>query len=184
MLALESLASKYAQMQHNIAADFQKDAEKMKLHIRQTLCRCLPDCIVTDSLVADCYRFIPLVAPDHDPMHMGAIHAFAGCFLLHADCNDPMMLRLHKAACKVLSPKQAATRDDLRLVTLAALYEPKLLPDFECRRFVRYRLGLYDGIPRTCEEIACLLHQPLVYIHELEAAILFSFAHHAGGSHA
>ena len=183
-LQLETLAKKYALMQRDVIASSPMDTDHLQRHIRNPLCRCLPACMISDSVIADCLCFITLTNADNDPMHIGAIHAFAGDFLLHTDSADPLLIRLHHAACRFLPSTRAAARDDLRLVTLAALYEPHLLPPGEGTAYIRHRLGLRDGIPRTCEEIAVLMHKPLVYIHELEAALLTTLSQHAGGSHA
>lgn len=183
--SLQNLALKYARMQHEAALFSQTDDEKLRQHIMQTLCRCLPESVITVSMVEKCLASLDRSHTGTDPMHTGGIHAFAGDWLLHTISTDPLMQRLHDAACKYLRPDHTATRDDLRLVTLAALYDPKLLPPGEAAAFVRHRLGLRDGIPRSCEEIAAFMHKPLVYIHELESALLTILSsQYAGGHHA
>lgn len=185
LLSLQNLALKYARLQHEAADLAQMDDEKMCQHIRQTLCRCLPEIIVTSSIVEECWASLDRSHTAADPMHTGAIHAFAGDLLLHTSSADPLMQRLHAAACKYLRPNHTATRDDLRLVTLAALYDQQRIPAGEAISFVRHRLGHRDGIPRSCEEISAFMHKPLVYIHELESAILTILSlHYTGGTHA
>lgn len=182
---LQSLALKYASMQHEAAELAQQDPGSLRRHIRQTLCRCLPEAAITEDFVSRCFEAVRDLDAVHDPMHTGAIHAFAGELLLSADSADPLTVRLQDAARRLLPVSLPATRDDLRLVTLDALHAPGLLPDGEASAFVRQRLGLRDGIPRSCEEIAAAMHKPLTYIHELETAVLATLSlHHTGGRHA
>lgn len=181
--ALQTLALKYARMQHEAAILAQTDDEKMRQHIMQTLCRCLPESVVTASIVEECCASLRRSQTSTDPMHTGAIHAFARDLLLHSTSTNPLMQRLHDAACKYLRPDHTVTRDDLRLVSLAALYDSKHLPAGETIVFVRYRLGLRDGVPRSCEEIAAFMHKPLLYIHELETAILTILSSQCAGGH-
>lgn len=180
---LKLLASKYGNMQRN--AIRHASDESLRQHIAWTLCRCLPPAAVTESFVSDCYEALQDQDSSCDPMHTGAIHAFAGKYLLHTSDEEPLMKRLHHSACRLLPPGSAATRDSLRLITLDALFDPQLLPQGMHIAFVRHRLGLKDGVPRSCEEIAAFMHKPLTYIHELESAILTVLSsNYTGGHHA
>ena len=176
---LQTLAARYADMQRNIAET--ADAAALRRHIVSTLTRCLPAAFVTDDMVAHCFNAVHSLPLEVDPMHTGAIHAWAGVYLLTAaDAQHPLLRRLHCSALRLLG-ERPATRDDLRLVTLDALYQPGLLPPGPETAFVRHRLGLCS--PRlSCEEIALRMHKPLIYIHELESAILTTLSN--GGPHA
>ena len=118
-------------------------------------------------------------------MHTGTIHAFAGDYLQNAHApNNPLLARLHASALRLLPKNRPSSREDLRLVTLDALYTPGLLPPGMHSAYLRHRLG--PGCIRLSnEEIALRMHQPLVFIHELESAILTTLtSRHTGGSHA
>ena len=116
-------------------------------------------------------------------MHTSAIHAWSGVYLLTAmEAASPLLQRLHRSALRLLPEDHAATRDDLRLVTLDALYHPGLLPPGEHLAYLRHRLGMNGAARLSCEEIALRMHKPLVYIHELESAILTILSN--GGPHA
>lgn len=180
--ALETLAAPYAGMQRHAAQA--ADSAALKKHILSTLQRCLPPAAVTQEMADGCYMAVHALPPDKDPMHTGAIHAYAGSMLLLTDSAVPLLHRLHAAACRLLPPDRPAGRDDLRRVSLAALYDPKRLRDSEAAAFVRHRLGLRDGVPRSCEEIAAMMHTSLVHIHELEAAVLSALAASNGGPYA
>ena len=164
----------------------QQHVPLMYEHIRRTLCRCLPPCIVTDKMVESCFLALEHSAAELDPMHTGAIHAFAGAMLLNeAHSTHPLLRKLQRSAQRLLPKGQAAGRDDLRLVTLDALYNPHLLPPGPHTSYINLRLGLKDGIPRSCEEIAAYTHRPLTYVRELEAAVINTLiARSSGGSHA
>jgi len=181
---LASLAAGYAAMQHE--AVLRADDASLRRHIRATLMRCLPPQVFTPEMTEDCFRVICRCPDTDDPMHTGAIHAWAGQFLRDVDAPAGTLLhRLQHSAVRLLPTACAAVRDDIRLVALDALYQPGLLPDGMHLAFLKHRLGL-NGIPRlSCEEIALRMHHPLTYIHELESAILTILSsHHNGGSHA
>lgn len=180
---LQSLALKYADAQHGLVR--QADEAVLRRHIADTLHRCLPPEIVTSAMADQCYRALQSSSDVHDPMHMGAIHAFAGEYLKNAVHPDtPLLARLHDSALRLLPKNRPASRDDLRLVTLDALYKPGLLPLGTHTAYLHHRLGL-GCIRLSNEEIALRMHQPLVSIHELESAILTILtSRHTGGSHA
>ena len=182
MLDVQTLAASYAAMQHEAA--LHADDKALRQHIVHTLKRCLPAAIVTEAMADACFSAVHALADSDDPMHTGAIHAWAGVFLqTEAAADDPLLERLHQSALRRIPQGRPAARDDLRLVTLDALYRPGILPPGDHLAFLKHRLGL-NGCPRlSCEEIAVHMHKPLTYIHELEAAILTTLSHH-GGSHA
>ena len=179
---LQRLAARYAARQHTAAA--LADDTALQNHITHTLRRCLPVSVITAEMVDHCYRAVCQLPEDNDPMHTGAIHTFAGSYLVQADADDRLMKRLHSSALRLLPADHPASRDDLRLVTLDALYSPGLLPPGEHTAYLKRRLGL-GCIRLSHEEIALRMHKPLVYIHEMEAAILTLLtSHYAGGFHA
>ena len=168
---LQAMAADCAAMQHEVA--LQADDATLRKHIQNTLQRCLPAAIVTRDVLDACFQAVQADLQLHDPMHTGAIHAWAAHYLLTTarDANDPLLRRLHHAAQRLLPKHHVADRDDLRLVTMSALYAPHSLPLGTHTTFINHRLGL-KGPPLSCEEIAIRMHKPLVYIHELESAIL------------
>ena len=178
------LAARYASQQHQIIQH--ADSAALRQHIADTFIRCLPKQIVIPSMVERCYMAIQALPDTDDPMHTSAVHAWAGRYLLEVPATtDSLLLRLHKAAKRFLPPEKPSTRDALRLVSLFALYEPKLLHSHEAIAFVGWRLGLKDGLPRSCEEISVFMHKPLLYIHELESAVLTCLSTQTyGGYHA
>ena len=181
---LASLAAGYAAVQHE--AVLRADDASLRRHITATLMRCLPPQVVTPEITEDCFRDVCCRPDTDDPMHTGAIHAWAGYFLRDVEAPAGTLLHcLHNSAIRLLHPNRPAERDDLRLVTLDALYQPGQLPAGMHLAFLKHRLGL-NGSPRlSCEEISLRMHQPLTYIHELESAILTILSsHHNGGSHA
>lgn len=168
---VHSLAAKYAYMQRQIMNRPDHSAV-LREHITSTLRRCLPPSVITNNMAECCFRAVHALPDENDPLKTGAIHAWAGLFLqTAADAELPMMQRLHCSALKLLPDNRAATRDDLRLVSLDVLYAPQLLPPGVLTSFVRHRLGLH-GPRLSCEEIALRMHRPLVEIHELESAVL------------
>ncbi len=184
MLDVQSLAAKYAAMQRDVIRT--SDEAAMRRHIADTLARCLPASIVTDDMVGRCFLVVHALPEQADPMHTGAIHNWAGQYLLTAAAAEGTLLhRLHASAKRLLPADRPADRDDIRLVVLDALYQPGCLPPETHLAFLKYRLGL-NGSPRlSCEEIAFRMHKPLPYIHELESAILTTLsATHTGGNHA
>ncbi|MBQ4581526.1 MAG: hypothetical protein IJA83_12780 [Clostridia bacterium] len=179
---VQTLAAKYAAMQHK--AVLRADDNALRRHIADTLKRCLPPQLITAEVTDNCFHAVQLLPDAADPMHTGAIHAWAGVYLqTAADTDHPLLQRLHHAALRLLPESSSATRDDLRLITLDALYKPGLLPPGTHLAFLKHRLGL-NGSPRlSCEEIAVRIHHPLTRIHELEAAIITTLSLH-GGSYA
>jgi len=168
---LRHLAVRYADIQRDVILHAD-DPVLLKKHIRTTLGRCLPPSVISDEVTDRCFRAIQTLSCDSDPLFTGAIHAWAGLYLLTAtDAEQPLLRQLHRSALRLLPENREATRDDLRLVTLDALYDPRLFPHGEAAAFARFRLGL-NGPRLSCEEIALRMHKPLVYIHELESAVL------------
>lgn len=168
---VQDLAAKYVDMQHRIVNRTGHSAA-LREHITSTLSRCLPPSVITTDMTECCFRAVHALPDENDPLKTGAIHAWAGLFLqTAADAELPLMQRLHCSALKLLPDNRAATRDDLRLVSLDALYAPQLLPPGVLTSIVRHRLGL-NGPRLSCEEIALRMHRPLVEIHELESAVL------------
>lgn len=168
---VQGLAAKYADMQRRIVNRPDHSAV-LREHITSTLRRCLPPSVITNDMAECCFRAVHALPDGYDPMKTGAIHVWAGLFLQTAsDADLPLMQRLHCSALKLLPDNRASTRDDLRLVSLDALYSPQLLPPGMLTAFVRHRLGL-NGPRLSCEEIALRMHRPLVEIHELESAVL------------
>lgn len=168
---LQQLAVRYADMQRDVILHMD-DPVLLRKHIRATLGRCLPPSVISDEMTDRCFSAIQTLSCGDDPLFTGAIHAWAGLYLLTVtDAEQPLLRQLHRSALKLLPEKREATRDDLRLVTLDALYDPRLLPRGEAAAFARFRLGL-NGPRLSCEEIALRMHKPLVYIHELESAVL------------
>ena len=179
---LQGLAARYAVRQHTTAA--LADHSMLQRHIVHTLLRCLPESVVTADIVDKCFRTVCLLPEINDPMHTGAIHAFAGSYLLKTVADTPLLQRLQHSAARLLRNNQPASRDDLRLVALDALYIPGLLPPGEHIAYLKHRLGR-GCIRLSNDEIALRMHKPLVYIHELEAAILTALStKYAGGHHA
>lgn len=183
MLDVQSLAAKYAAMQHE--AVLHADDITLRRHIADTLKRCLLPQLVTTELIEACFRTVQHQSDAADPMHTGIIHAFAGQYLQETASNDPLLQQLHASALRLLPAKQPATRDDIRLVVLDALYKPGLLPAGTHLAYLNHRLGR-NGHPRlSCEEIAIRMHMPLTSIRELESAILTILStQYNGGRHA
>lgn len=179
---LQALVADCAAIQHE--AVLQADNAALRKHIQNTLQRCLPAAIVTGDVLDACFQALQADSQLQDPMHTGAIHAWAAHYLLTAACDtdDPLLKKLHHAAQRLLSHHRDADRNDLRLVTMSALYAPHLLPLGTHTTFINHRLGL-KGPRLSCEEIALRMHKPLVYIHELESAILTILSSN-GGHHA
>ena len=179
----QCLACSYADMQRKAASHMNKDT--LRQHITHTLQRCLPSAAVKPDMVNSCLLALQLVPDSNDPMRTGAIHAYAGQYLLasHTE-DDPLLQRLHRSAKRLLPGDISASRDDLRLVSLDALYQPGILPPGIYSAYIHHRLGLHT--PRlSCEEIAIRMHKSLIFIHELDAAILTLLStDYAGGSHA
>lgn len=167
------------------SAALHADQAMLRHHIADTLQRCLPAAAVTQDMVESCLVAIRSLPSANDPMHTGAIHAYTGQYLLAShSTDDPLLLRLHHSARRLLSEAIPASRDDLRLITLDALYQPGILPPGIYNAYMRHRLGI-NGPRLSCEEIAFRMHKPLVHIHEMEAALLTILSsHYAGGSHA
>ncbi|MBQ3156558.1 MAG: hypothetical protein IJB81_06490 [Clostridia bacterium] len=180
---LQTLACRYAQLQQKAAAH--ADDRTLRMHITTTLMRCLPAAAVTQRLVDHIFCTVHSLPFDGDPMHTGAIHAAAGAYLLNADnVDDPLLMKLHVSAQHLLSAHRAATREELRLVSLDALYAPGMLAPGIHTAYLRHRLGL-DAPRLSNEEIAVRMHKSLVEIHELESALLTILAsRYAGGNHA
>lgn len=181
--AFQRLARSSADLQRKAAAV--ADQAMLRRHITDTLRRCLPAVIVTPDLVDSCLLAIQLFPEGNDPLHTGTICAYAGQYLLAAtQADEPLLQKLHRSAQRLLSADTPACRNDLRLVTLDALYHPGALPDGMHNAYMKHRLGL--NCPRLSrEEIACRMHMQLVDIHELEAAILSALScHYDGGFHA
>lgn len=181
--AFQRLASQGANRQREAIAD--AHPAMLRRHITDTLRRCLPTSAVIPELTEGCFLAVQPLSQDTDPLHTGAILAYAGQYLFSvAPADDPLLQKLHRSAERLLPPDSPATRDDLRLVALDALYHPGVLPDGVHNAYIRYRLGL-NGHRLSNEEIAARMHMPLVAIHELEAAILTALSYHYdGGSHA
>lgn len=181
--AFHHLASQGATLQREAIADTHPAI--LHRHITDTLRRCFPASAVIAELTEGCFLAVQPLSQDTDPLHTGAILAYAGQYLFSvAPADDPLLQKLHRSAKKLLPPDSPATRDDLRLVALDALYHPGVLPDGVHNAYIRHRLGLNDH-RLSNEEIAARMHMPLVAIHELEAAILTALSYHYdGGSHA
>ncbi|MBQ8554874.1 MAG: hypothetical protein IJ438_03270 [Clostridia bacterium] len=179
----QHLARNCAALQQEVAAHANKAT--LHQHISDTLRRCLPAAAVTPDLVEGCLLAVQSLPTAADPMHTGAIYAYAGQYLLASHSEDePLLQRLHDSAKRLLWEDRPANRDDLRLVTLDALYRPGILPRGMHNAYMRYRLGL-NGPRLSCEEIACRMHKPLIFIHETEAALLNILStNHAGGPYA
>lgn len=180
---LQTLARGYAQLQQEAAAN--ADDRTLRIHIANTLMRCLPAAAVTDRMVDHIFHAVHSLPCDSDPMHTGAIHALAGTYLLAArDGSNPLLTRLRRSAARLLPSDRPATREELRLVSLDALYTPGMLAPGIHTAYLRLRLGM--GTPRLSnEEITVRMHKPLVEIHELESALLTILAsRYAGGNHA
>jgi len=184
-MQLDQLALKYARLQHAAVHHAQEDPNMLRQHITQTLQRCLPSCIVNDMLIDECLHVVRDCSVLHDPMHTGVIHAFAGEYLQDTvNPDNPLLERLHASALRLLPKNRPASRADLRLVTLDAFYQPGVLPQGRHTAYLRHRLGL--GVPRLSnEEIAVRMRRPIVYIHELESAILTILtSNYSGGPNA
>ena len=181
--AFQHLASHGAELQREAFAG--ESPAMLRRHIEDTLRRALPAAAVTPELVEGCLSAVRPLPTNTDPLHTGAIHEYARQYLL-ADhmAEDALLQALHRSAKRLLPENGPASRDDLRLVTLDALYHPGMLPDGMARSYLRFRLGL-NGPRLSCEEIACRMHKPLTFIHEMEAALLNTLTQrHFGGPHA
>lgn len=181
--AFQYLASHGADLQREAFAG--KSPAMLRRHIEDTLRRALPAAAVTPELVEGCLWAVRPLPTDTDPLHTGAIYDYAGQYLL-ADhpAEDALLQALHRSAKRLLPQSSPARRDDMRLVTLDALYHPGMLPDGMARSYLRFRLGR-NGPRLSCEEIACRMHKPLVFIHEMEAALLNTLTQrHFGGPYA
>lgn len=179
----QRLAANGADLQHRISAD--GNPATLRQHIRDTLCRGLPAPAVTQEMMDGCFLAVRALPATDDPLHTGAIYEYAGQYLLAVHpADDPLLQKLHNSAKRLLSEDRATSRDDLRLVTLDALYYPHMLPSGIQNAYILHRLGL-NGPRLSCEEIAHRTHKPLTFIHELEAALLRILSQHdSGGTHA
>lgn len=179
----QRLARNGADLQRQVYAA--ADRPTLRQHVINSLERALPAAAVTPDMVDGCLLAVGSLPTEADPMHTGAIYAYAGQYLLAIHPTEGTLLhKLHGAAKKVLLEDIPASRDDLRLVTLDALYDRGMLPSGMHNAYMRHRLGL-NGPRLSCEEIALRMHKPLTAIHELEAALLNILSkRHSGGPHA
>lgn len=165
-------AAGLASLQRRLAENAASTPTLMHRHVRDTLRRCLP-CGVTEDQVERCLQEVSALSEKGDPMHTGAIHAFAAKELLTLPPNPkPLQRKLYSAAVRRLKGRSTITRDDLRLVALDALFDPSILQYSPHAGFFRLRLGLHGSPACSCEEIACLLHIPLTRVYEIETAAL------------
>lgn len=147
------------------------DPVTLRMHTARTLERCLPG-FADDALLDRCMQALQAADDTGDPMLTGAIHQLAASELLALQEDTPFHKRLHQAALRYLPMTRPFDRDDLRLVALAALYEPGRLPCGQHAAILRRRLGLNGAGPHSCEEIAVMMHLPLTTVRETEAAAL------------
>lgn len=177
------LASNGADLQRRVYTD--GSHATLRQHITDTLRRGLPAAAVTPDMVDSCLLAVSSLPTENDPLHTGAIYEYAGQYLLAIQQEDnPLLQRLHDSARRLLPNDRPASRDDLRMVTLDALYHPGMLPRGIFNAYLRHRLGL--NTPRlSCEELAHRMHKPLIFIHEMEAALLGILSQrYSGGPHA
>lgn len=147
------------------------DPATLRKHAARTIERCLPG-FADDALLDRCMRMLQTADDTNDPMLTGAIHQFAASELLALQDDTPYHARLHQVALRYLPLTRPVDRDDLRLVALAALYEPGRLPRGQHDAILRHRLGLNGAGPHSCEEVAAMMHLPLTTVRETEAAAL------------
>ena len=179
----QRLAANGADLQRRISAD--GNPATLRQHIQDTLCRGLPAPAVTQEMVDGCFLAVRALPAESDPLHTGAIYEYAAQYLLAIrPAEDSLLHKLHDSAERLLPKDRPASRDDLRLVTLDALYYPHLLPSGMYNCYMRYRLG--RNVPRlSCEEIAYRMHKPLSFIYYLEAFLLEILSKRcSGGLHA
>lgn len=163
---LRTAAAIPAWAQHLLAETLQQ-SEPRRRHIRLTLSRCIPACVVTEDMVTRCERLLGDAAWD-----TGDIIRFAAAELLDdPQGKHPLMHRLHQSAMVVLNGVTCTTRDDLRLITLHALFKPSLLPQ-PYAGYLFLRLGKHTGCILSAEEVAAATHLPVTYIREVEEGTL------------
>lgn len=175
MFRLAGKAAVFAWAQHYLADTLQQD-EAMRRHIRTTLCRCLPVPLVTDDLVTRCER--TLNASHAHRWDVGPVFSFVAKEMLAAPegCH-PLWQQLHYSARLLGLSAQDASRDDLRLVLLHALYDSSRLPHTRETAFLPLRLGLKGAPPLSIEAIAAKTQLPVLYIREVEEAALQALIH-------
>lgn len=159
------------------AAQEEKYPSYLRSHVLDTLSQCFPLGVPTKAYHA-CLEEMMQQSEAGDPMHTGAIYAFAARYLKTPQKNASVQWqRLHEAALRRLPDDRSVTRDDFRLTALDALFDPAILKDCPHAGFFRLRLGLDGGKSYSCEEIACYLHLPLTLVHEIEAGALHALTH-------
>lgn len=164
---LQTAAAIPAWAQHILTQTLQQ-SENLRRHIRQTLARCIPACVVTDDLVTRCEQAVNAACP----WDTGEIvHFAAGELLSSPTGKHPLLQRLHHSAVKLLTNPAEATRDDLRLVTLHALFEPHLLPQ-PYAGYMALRLGYHRSAPLSTEAVAAATHMSPTFIREVEEGAL------------
>lgn len=176
MFRLASKAAIFAWAQHYLAITLQQD-ESPRQYIRETLCRCIPALLVTDDLVTRCER-APAAPVERLWDCDGAIFSFvAREMLAEPEGRHPLWQRLHHSAELLNLSAEDASRDDLRLVVLHALYDPDVLPRTSETAFLPLRLGLKGAAPLSIETLAAKTQLPVLYIREVEEAALQALIH-------
>lgn len=175
MFRLTARAAVLAWAQHYLADTLQQD-EQLRRHIRTTMCRCLPALLVTDDLVTRCEQ--SLAASHARCWDVGPIFSFvAEEMFASPEGRHPLWQRLHHSAGLLELSAQDASRDDLRLVLLHALYDPARLPHTRETAFLPLRLGLKGAPPLSIDAIAAKTQLPILYIREIEEAALQTLIH-------
>ena len=160
-----------AAAQHAAVCNAANDPATLRKHAARTIDRCLPG--FADEAVLDrCMQALQTADDMGDPMLTGAIHQFAASELLALQDDTPYHARLHQAALQYLPLTRPVDRDDLRLVALAALYEPGRLPRGQHDAILRHRLGLNGAGSHSYEEVAAMMHLPPTTVRETVAAAL------------
>lgn len=165
---LRSMGAAYSWCQHYLATSLHQN-ESLRRHIRETLQRCIPAFLVTDDMVTRCESQLSA----GDRWDTGVIFRFAAEELLsNPTGTHPLMTKLHASAQLILSSPESASWDDLRLVSLHALYDSRKLPHAPETAFLPLRLGLKDGQLLSVEAVAAKTQLPVLLIREIEAAAL------------
>lgn len=173
---LRARGAVYAFAQRQAVSHTQHDPDALRKHILWTIRRCLP-VKVSEDMIDRCLAHLMQNPDDDDPMYTGAIHQFAAAELLaEPTTDDPMEHRLHESALRHLPLTRPVSRDDIRLVSLDALFDPAQLPYSRRAGFLRLRLGLNGSRMHSCEEIAVRMNLPLPAVRSIEVNELRSLA--------
>ena len=164
---LRTLAAVPAWAQNTLSVTLAQ-SEPRRRHIRETLSRCMPSCVITGDMVTRCEKNL---GDDAGWNTCEIIRFAAGELLADPKGKHPLMQKLHRSARIILRDASDASRDDLRLVTLHALFDPARFSQ-PYAGYLSLRLGHQSGRILTAEAVSAATHLPLTYIREVEEGAL------------